>query len=80
METEESEYNLGSSVQLTWKNIILIIVIFYIIGDVLLGVRMYVNKQIRKYQIEQNRISSELFLKELDMIKEKVETDVNVTH
>jgi predicted negative regulator of RcsB-dependent stress response len=73
MEAEESEYNLGSSIQLTWKNVMLIIVIFYIIGDILLGVRMYVNKQIKEYQVEQNRISSELFLKEFDNVKIKEE-------
>ena len=28
---DETEYNLGNTIRFTWKNIILIIIIFYII-------------------------------------------------
>ena len=64
METEENEYTLGSIVKLTWKNIILIIIIFYIIGDIMLGIRMFINKQIKSYQETQRQIRWEQYEKE----------------
>ena len=64
METEESEYNLGSSIRLTWKNIILIIIVFYIIGDIMLGIRMFINKQIKSYEQTQQQIRWERYEKE----------------
>lgn len=37
----------------TWKNILLLIVIYYVIGDVLLSVKMEINRKIRQYEAQQ---------------------------
>jgi hypothetical protein len=66
---DETEYCLGDTIRFTWKNIILIIIIFYIIGDIMLGIRMFINKKIEEYRIEQNHIRHEQFLKDLDNLK-----------
>ena len=66
---KETEYSLGDTIQFTWKNIILIIIIFYIIGDIMLGIRMFFNEKIEEHRIEQNHIRTEQFLKDLEDIK-----------
>jgi uncharacterized membrane-anchored protein YhcB (DUF1043 family) len=38
--------------KLTWTNIIIAIVLFYVIGEILSSVKIYINKEIKQYEIK----------------------------
>jgi hypothetical protein len=59
---------MNNTIKLTWRNLILCIIIFYIIGDIMLGIRIFINQRIDDYKkeqqlIEMKRIDEEFRLK-----------------
>lgn len=45
---------MNKIISLTWKNLIIIIFLFYLIGDLFLGIKNVINQKIREYEIKRN--------------------------
>lgn len=68
---------MNNKISLTWKNIIILIVIFYVIGDILLGIRMKMNQVIDKYEKRQAEIRMNQYQKEVDSNWKEYEKNKN---
>jgi hypothetical protein len=52
-------------VKLTWKNILLVIILFYVIGDLFVGIKILINKEIKEYQ-DKNYLEYQESIKKYD--------------